>query len=166
MVRGPKREVISRCYNLLLRVTLGGPVLRRAVRVQGDPRLTQARELLPLVADTGWFFDTELLVLAERAGLRIHEVPVDWIDDADSRVDIVATALDDLRGVARVGWGLARGRLTFRCCGRPRPVRGARGRRSGADEAAAQVRGDRRAEHGGYVLLYPAVRRVRRGADG
>jgi putative flippase GtrA len=69
------------------------------------------RALLPLVRDTGWFFDTELLILAERSGLRIHEVPVDWIDDPDSRVDIVATALGDLRGVARVGWGLARGTL-------------------------------------------------------
>jgi hypothetical protein len=61
-----------------------------------------ARELLPLVRDRAWFFDTELLVLAERAGLRIHEVPVDWVDDPDSRVDIVPTALADLRGVARM----------------------------------------------------------------
>ena len=52
--------------------------------------------------DTGWFFDTELLVLAERAGLRIHEVPVDWVDDPDSRVDIVATAVADLKGVVRL----------------------------------------------------------------
>ena len=51
---------------------------------------TSPTQLLPLVEDTGWFFDTELLVLAERAGLRIHEVPVDWVDDPDSRVDIVA----------------------------------------------------------------------------
>ena len=72
-------------------------------------RADKARELLPLTQDTGWFFDTELLVLAERAGLRIHEVPVDWIDDTDSRVDIVATALADLRGIARLGWGLLRG---------------------------------------------------------
>ena len=62
--------------------------------------------------DTGWFFDTELLVLAERAGLRIHEIPVDWIDDLDSRVDIIATALADLRGMARLGVGLARGSIT------------------------------------------------------
>ncbi len=70
-----------------------------------------ARELLPLVQDTGWFFDTELLVLAERSGLRIHEVPVDWVDDPDSRVDVVATALADLRGIARVGSALATGQL-------------------------------------------------------
>ena len=61
-----------------------------------------ARTLLPLVADQGWFFDTELLVLAERHGLRIHEVPVDWVDDPDSRVDVVATARADLRGVLRM----------------------------------------------------------------
>jgi glycosyltransferase involved in cell wall biosynthesis/putative flippase GtrA len=110
VVRGPKREVISRAYNLLLRAVLG---VRFSDAQCGFKAIRSgaARALLPLVADTGWFFDTELLVLAERAGLRIHEVPVDWIDDADSRVDIVATALGDLRGVARVGWGLARGTL-------------------------------------------------------
>src|SRR5262249_49284068 len=72
-----------------------------------------ARELLPLVADTGWFFDTELLVLAQRAGLRIHEVPVDWIDDPDSRVAIIPTAIADLKGIARAGRGLATRRRPF-----------------------------------------------------
>ena len=110
-MRGAKREVISRGYNLLLRATLGVGFSDAQCGFKAI-RADAARELLPLVADTSWFFDTELLVLAERAGLRIHEVPVDWIDDADSRVDIVATALDDLRGVCCVGWGLARGRLT------------------------------------------------------
>ncbi|MFC7714803.1 GtrA family protein [Nonomuraea recticatena] len=61
-----------------------------------------AQALLPAVEDQEWFFDTELLLLAERHGLRIHEVPVDWVDDPDSRVDIVRTAADDLRGMARV----------------------------------------------------------------
>ena len=65
-------------------------------------RTDVARALLPLVDDESWFFDTELLVLAERNGLRIHEVPVDWVDDPDSRVDVTSTALDDLRGVARL----------------------------------------------------------------
>jgi putative flippase GtrA len=110
VVRGTKRELISRCYNLILRGTL----LTRFSDAQCGFKAIRAdvgRQLLPLVEDTGWFFDTELLVLAERSGLRIHEVPVDWIDDADSRVDIVATAVADLRGVARVGRALATGRL-------------------------------------------------------
>ena len=59
-------------------------------------------ELLAAVEDDGWFFDTELLFAAQQRGMRIHEVAVDWIDDPDSRVAIVATALADLRGVARL----------------------------------------------------------------
>jgi hypothetical protein len=110
VVRGPKREIISRCYNLLLRITLGARFSDAQCGFKAIGAF-QARQLLPLVEDRGWFFDTELLVLAERAGLRIHEVPVDWIDDADSRVDIVATACGDLRGIARLGVGLARGTI-------------------------------------------------------
>ena len=87
---------------------------------------TDLNALLPLTRDTGWFFDSELLVLAERAGLRIHEVPVDWVDDPDSRVKVAATALADLRGIARMRWGFLRGTLRVpRLCaaGPPRPAR-------------------------------------------
>jgi len=110
VLRGMRRELISRCYNLVLRVALG---VRSSDAQCGFKaiRAEVAAELLPLVEDTTWFFDTELLVLAERSGLRVHEVPVDWVDDPDSRVAIVPTARDDLRGVWRVGRGLARGRL-------------------------------------------------------
>ena len=97
MVRGAKREVISRCYNLILKSTLAARFSDAQCGFKAI-RADVARRLLPHVADTGWFFDTELLVLAERSGLRIHEVPVDWVDDPDSRVDIVATAAADLRG--------------------------------------------------------------------
>jgi putative flippase GtrA len=110
VVRGLKREVISRAYNRILRTVLrarfsdaqcGFKALRGAV----------ARDLLDEVRDDSCSFDTELLVLAQRRGLRIHEVPVDWVDDPDSRVDIVATAVADLRGIARVGRALAAGTL-------------------------------------------------------
>jgi putative flippase GtrA len=110
VARGPRREVISRCYNLLLHASLGTRFSDAQCGFKAIRR-EQARVLLPLTRDTGWFFDTELLVLAERAGLRIHEVPVDWTDDPDSRVDIVATALADLRGIARLGYGLLRGTI-------------------------------------------------------
>ncbi len=101
VVRGPKRELISRGYNRILRTALrarfsdaqcGFKAVRRDV----------LDDLLPAVRDESWFFDTELLVLAQRRGLRIHEVPVDWIDDPDSRVRIVRTAVEDLLGVARL----------------------------------------------------------------
>ena len=92
VIRGPKREIISRGYNLLLHASLGTRFSDAQCGFKAI-RADAARALLPLTTDTGWFFDTELLVLAERAGLRIHEVPVDWIDDPDSRVNVVATAL-------------------------------------------------------------------------
>lgn len=110
VVRGAKREVISRCYNLILKAALGARFTDAQCGFKAI-RADVAAELLPLVEDPTWFFDTELLVLAQRSGLRIHEVPVDWFDDPDSRVDVVATALDDLRGVVRVRRGLASGRL-------------------------------------------------------
>src|SRR3954467_8706494 len=101
VVRGPKRELISRCYNLLLHAVLTTRFSDAQCGFKAI-RADRARELLPKVQDTGWFFDTELLVLAERSGLRIHEVPVDWVDDPDSRVDILRTVADDLRGVGRL----------------------------------------------------------------
>jgi glycosyltransferase involved in cell wall biosynthesis len=102
--RGPRREVISRCYNLLLHATLRVGFSDAQCGFKAI-RADRARPLLARTEDPGWFFDTELLVLAERAGLRIHEVPVDWTDDTDSRVNVVATALADLRGIARLGGG-------------------------------------------------------------
>ncbi|MGZ6623118.1 MAG: GtrA family protein, partial [Solirubrobacteraceae bacterium] len=101
VVRGPKRELISRCYNALLHVVLGA---RFSDAQCGFKAISAdaARALLPDVRDEAWFFDTELLTLAQRRGMRIHEVAVDWVDDSDSRVEIVPTAMADLRGVARL----------------------------------------------------------------
>jgi putative flippase GtrA len=113
VVRGPRRELISRCYNLLLRTALRARFSDAQCGFKAM-RADCARVLLPHVLDTAWFFDTELLVLAERAGLRIAEVPVDWIDDPDSRVDVLDTALADLRGMARVARALLHGKLPLR----------------------------------------------------
>jgi len=109
VVRGPKREIISRLYNLVLRATLRNSFSDAQCGFKAV-RADVARRLLPLVEDNAWFFDTELLVLAERNGLRVHEVPVDWVDDPDSRVDIVPTATADLKGVLRLLIGFARGK--------------------------------------------------------
>ena len=111
-----KRELLSRGYNALVQAGFrAGSRTRSAAsrRVRADV----ARLLLPLVEDDGWFFDTELLLLAERNGLRIHEVPVDWVEDLDSRVDLLA---DHRR--------------------RPRAASGACGARSGAAGHVAAAR--------------------------
>ena len=110
VVRGTRREVISRCYNAGLSVALGAGFTDAQCGFKAI-RADVAHELLPLVEDPKWFFDTELLVLAERCGLRIHEVPVDWFDDPDSRVDVVGTARDDLAGVWRLWRSLRAGHL-------------------------------------------------------
>ena len=101
VARGPKREAISRTYNLLLRATLHAGFSDAQCGFKAV-RTDAVRQLLPLIVDDGWFFDTELLVLAEHNGLRIHEVPVDWIDDPDSRVNVVSTARGDLAGMWRM----------------------------------------------------------------
>ena len=99
--RGFKREFISRCYNRIIRTTMktkfvdaqcGFKAIRRDV----------AQKLLPHIKDTAWFFDTELLVKAEYNGYKIHEEPVEWIEDTDSRVDVVKTATEDIKGLSRV----------------------------------------------------------------
>src|SRR5215207_7563959 len=130
VVRRPGREVLSRGYNLLLRATLGTRFSDAQCGFKAI-RADVAAGLLPLVQDTSWFFDTELLVLAERAGLRIHEVPVDWVDDLDSRVELARTVVDDLRGIARLSRNLGRGRIPLE------PVRHAFGRPAIADPRTA-----------------------------
>jgi putative flippase GtrA len=105
VVRGPKRELISRGYNRILHAVLRARFSDAQCGFKAARTAALRGGLLDAVRDDGWFFDTELLVLAQRRGLRIHEVPVDWIDDPDSRVAIVPTALDDLRGVARLACG-------------------------------------------------------------
>jgi glycosyltransferase involved in cell wall biosynthesis len=101
VTRGVKREVISRGYNRLLRMLLGATFSDAQCGFKAGRReIVQA--LLPDVEDGEWFFDTELLYLAQRNRLRIHEVPVHWVDDPDSRVRILTTAREDVRGIMRL----------------------------------------------------------------
>ena len=103
-LRSLKREVISRSYNLLIEAMF---FTRFSDAQCGFKAMTSAaaRALLPHVQDQGWFFDTELLILAEKRGFRIMDVPVTWTDDPDTRVKVVRTALDDLKGLLRLRFG-------------------------------------------------------------
>ncbi|SDO97312.1 Glycosyltransferase involved in cell wall bisynthesis [Actinopolyspora xinjiangensis] len=136
-VRGPRRELISRCYNKLIRLTHGSRFSDAQCGFKAI-RTGALRPLLHATNDDAWFFDTELLLLAEHNGLRIHEVPVDWIEDTDSRVRVFNTAVDDLRGLWRI----------------------ARRKRTGAARVAVPPRGPVTAEHPDAVLA-PESKRSR-----
>ncbi len=112
VVRGTRREFISRCYNRLLQAALGARFRDAQCGFKAIRRDAAAR-LLPHVRDDEWFFDTELLLLAERNGMRIHEVPVDWVDDPNSSVDVLRTSLADLRGIVSVRRRITAGDFTI-----------------------------------------------------
>ena len=99
-----KREVVSRCYNLIIRSMFFVRFRDAQCGFKAISRVA-ANELAPLVLDNGWFFDTELLILAEKNGYRIAEIPVRWEDDPDTRVKIVKTAYDDMKGLFRLRFG-------------------------------------------------------------
>ncbi|MEX0736798.1 MAG: dolichyl-phosphate beta-glucosyltransferase [Bacteroidota bacterium] len=107
--RSLKREVVSRTYNLLVKAFF---FTKFSDAQCGFKAITKeaAGRLLPKIEDTGWFFDTELLVIAEKSGYRIFDLPVSWVEDLDSRVKIVRTAMDDIQGLIRVRRGFARGK--------------------------------------------------------
>ena len=133
VVRGSKREFISRTYNHMLRLMMSAHFSDAQCGFKAM-RTDVARAILPHVEDPNWFFDTEVLLLAEKAGYRIHEAPVDWTDDPDSRVNVVETALQDLRGMWRVRRNIASHRInldSFRRSSRtsePPVLEGVRGR--------------------------------------
>jgi len=99
--RSLKRDMISRCYNLILKFALD---VRFSDAQTGFKAITRevARDVMPMVEDDEWFLDTELLVLSEKLGYRIADIPVQWIEDDDSRVKIFRTAWEDLKGVSRL----------------------------------------------------------------
>ena len=99
--RSIKREITSRGYNIIIKAVFfpgfgdaqcGFKAVRRDV----------VQDIVPFIEDNEWFFDTELLLLSERKGYRIKEIPVEWTDDPDTRVDVVKTAFEDIKGLIRV----------------------------------------------------------------
>ncbi len=102
VTRQPKREFISRAYNLIVKLMF--PRRRFSDAQCGFKALSRkaVNDLIPHVVDTAWFFDSELLLRAEQNGYRVWEVPVEWIEDLDTRVKIFSTALEDLKGLWRV----------------------------------------------------------------
>ena len=102
--RSLKREVVSRCYNLIIQSMFLVGFRDAQCGFKAISR-EAARELAPLVLDNSWFFDTELLILAEKNGYRLYELPVKWTDDPDTRVKIAKTAYDDMMGLFRLRFG-------------------------------------------------------------
>ena len=108
--RTPLRETTSRGYNCLIRLLFWPPFHDAQCGFKAvSPRA--ADNLMPLIEDNAWFMDTEMLLLAQAAGYRIKEIPVLWIDDPDTRVKIVSTIWDDIKGLLRLRFG-----------GRPKPA--------------------------------------------
>ncbi|MDA1095850.1 MAG: glycosyltransferase family 2 protein [Chloroflexi bacterium] len=99
--RSFKRESVSRSYNAIIRAVFWNGFSDAQCGFKAISR-TASNELLPLVKDNNWFFDTELLILAEKNGYRIADIPVRWVEDPDTRVKVVATAVEDLKGLARL----------------------------------------------------------------
>ena len=99
--RSFKRELVSRCYNFLLRHLLN---VKFSDAQTGFKAVTRevVEVVLPRVLDQGWFLDTELLVLSQAMGYEVREIPVTWREDDDSRVRIIRTAWDDLCGIVRL----------------------------------------------------------------
>ncbi len=108
VTRSLKREVISRIYNLFVKALLFTRFSDAQCGFKAVSRAVVDR-IVPQIQDQSWFFDTELLVLAEKHGYRIKDLPITWVEDDDSRVKLIRTAWDDIKGVLRLRRHLWRG---------------------------------------------------------
>jgi glycosyltransferase involved in cell wall biosynthesis len=102
--RSLKRQVLSVGYNGLIKAMFFTRFSDAQCGFKAVERQA-ARRILPLIENNNWFFDTELLILAEKLGYRVCEVPVEWLEDADTRVKIVSTISEDVRGLLRLRLG-------------------------------------------------------------
>lgn len=103
VTRSLKRYVLSKTYNIMVRQILHTRVRDHQCGFKAASRRV-IQHVVPQIKDQTWFFDTELLVLSEKQGYKLAEVPVRWLEDPDSRVKIAKTAFDDIKGILRVRW--------------------------------------------------------------
>ncbi len=101
ITRSLRRETTSRGFIALIKLFFFSKLSDTQCGFKAVTRQA-AHELLPLVENDEWFFDTELLLLAEKGGYRVKDVPVHWIEDTDSRVNVRKTVMEDLQGLARM----------------------------------------------------------------
>lgn len=116
ITRSLKRRVLTRGYNTLIKAMFSTRFSDAQCGFKAVSR-EAVQKIIPLIEDNNWFFDTELLILAEKMGFRVKDVPVEWVEDTDTRVKIGATVMEDLRGLAR----LRRSRPWQRADGARRP---------------------------------------------
>jgi len=109
--RSVKREAISRIYNMFVKAVLSTKFSDAQCGFKALSRKA-VEAIIPQVEDQSWFFDTELLVLAEKQGYRIKDIPVIWNEDDDTRVKILQTGWEDIKGVFRLRQQLWSGQLT------------------------------------------------------
>ena len=100
--RSFKRELFARCYNILVKLVFPSRRFSDAQCGFKGIRLASVRPLLALVENSNWFFDTELMLLLEYHGLRLDSLPIEWIEDLDSRVNIPSYVAENLEGLVRV----------------------------------------------------------------
>jgi glycosyltransferase involved in cell wall biosynthesis len=101
VARSLKRRILTRGYNSIIKAMF---FTRFSDAQCGFKAVSHraAQRIIPLIEDNNWFFDTELLILAEKMGYRVKDVPVKWLEDTDTRVKIAATVTEDLRGLLRL----------------------------------------------------------------
>ncbi|MBI3742662.1 MAG: glycosyltransferase family 2 protein [Chloroflexi bacterium] len=103
-LRSLKRETTSRGYNAIIRLMFRTKFHDAQCGFKAMSRKA-ADEILPVTKDLAWFLDTEVLIIAEKRGYRVKEIPVHWRDDPDTRVKVVQTAWRDLKGLMRLRFG-------------------------------------------------------------
>ena len=101
ITRSLRREITSRGFILLIKLLFLSKLSDTQCGFKAISHQA-AHELVPRIENEEWFFDTELLLLAEKGRYRIKEVPVRWLEDPDSRVEIGRTVVEDLRGLLRM----------------------------------------------------------------